>query len=107
MPWDPEVLSRVRHLHLRARVLTDALLVGDHRSRRVGQAVEFAGYQEYAPGMDLRHLDWRVWGRTDRHVIKRFETETELPCTVVLDLSADMGTGDRARRPRPAGPQPP
>lgn len=92
--WDPEVLARVRHLHLRARTLTDALLMGAHRSRRVGQAVEFADYQEYRPGMDLRGLDWRVWGRTDRHVVKRFETETELASSVVLDLSGDLGTGE-------------
>lgn len=96
--WDAAVLARVRHLHLRARMLTNALLTGEHRSRRVGQAIEFADYQEYLPGMDLRGLDWRVWGRSDRYVIKRFETETELPCTVVLDLSGDLSTGDRASR---------
>jgi uncharacterized protein (DUF58 family) len=95
--WDAAVLARVRHLHLRARMLTAAILTGEHRSRRVGQAIEFADYQEYLPGMDLRGLDWRVWGRTDRFVIKRFETETELPCTIVLDLSGDMETGDRSR----------
>jgi len=91
--WDASVLARVRHLHLQARHLTEALLVGEHRSRRVGQAVEFADYQAYLPGMDLRGLDWRVWGRTDRHVVKRFEAETELPSTVVLDLSGDLATG--------------
>jgi len=96
-PWDPAVLARVRHLHLKARVLTEALLQGEHRSRRVGQAIEFADYQEYLPGMDLRHLDWRVWGRSDRLVVKHFETETELPVTLVLDLSADLATGDPAR----------
>src|SRR5215210_7559135 len=93
--WDAAVLARVRHLHLRARMLTAAILTGEHRSRKVGQAVEFADYQEYLPGMDLRGLDWRVWGRTDRYVVKRFETE--MPCTVVLDLSADLATGDRGR----------
>jgi uncharacterized protein (DUF58 family) len=70
--------------------------MGEHRSLRVGQAVEFADYQEYLPGMDLRGLDWRVWGRSDRYVIKRFETETQLPCTVVLDLSGDLSTGGDA-----------
>jgi uncharacterized protein (DUF58 family) len=94
--YSPEVLARVRHLHLRARRLTDALLMGEHRSRRVGQAVEFADYAEYVPGMDLRALDWRVWARSDRLVVKRFETETELPCTVVLDLSGDLATGQPA-----------
>lgn len=98
--YDPEVLARVRHLHLRARTLTTSLLMGEHRSRRVGQAVEFADYQEYLPGMDLRGLDWRVWARTDRYVVKRFETETELPCNVVLDLSGDLSTGERARHKR-------
>lgn len=96
-PWNSDVLARIGHLHLQARILTAALLNGEHRSRRVGQAIEFADYQEYLPGMDLRGLDWRVWGRTDRYVVKRFETETELPCTVVLDLSADLSTGNRAR----------
>lgn len=86
----------MRHLHLKARHLTDALLMGGHRSRRVGQAIEFADYQEYQPGMDLRGLDWRVWGRSDRFVVKRFETETELPCAVVVDLSADASTGRAA-----------
>jgi len=96
-PLDSEALARVRRLHLRARTLTDSLLMGEHRSRRVGQAVEFADYREYAPGMDLRALDWRVLARTDRLVVKRFETETELPSTVVLDLSADMSTGHAGR----------
>lgn len=67
--------------------------MGEHRSRKVGQAVEFADYQEYQPGADLRFLDWKVLARSDRLVIKRFETETELPCTVVLDLSGDLATG--------------
>jgi len=99
--WDAVVLARVRHLHLRARVLTAELMQGEHRSRRVGQAVEFADYQAYLPGMDLRGLDWRVWGRTDRYVVKRFETETELPATVVLDLSGDLGTGTAGTRDLP------
>ncbi|MCB9665210.1 MAG: DUF58 domain-containing protein [Alphaproteobacteria bacterium] len=99
--WDAEVLSRVRHLHLQARVRTDALLVGAHRSRRVGQAIEFADYQEYVAGMDLRRLDWRVMGRTDRLVVRRYETETELAATVVLDLSGDLGTGAGATRGYP------
>jgi uncharacterized protein (DUF58 family) len=100
--FDPVVLSRVRHLHLKARILTDALLMGEHRSRRIGQAVEFADYQEYRPGLDLRHLDWRVLARTDKLVVKRFVTETELPCTVVLDLSGDLGTGETGRSALPA-----
>lgn len=100
--WDAEVLGRVRHLHVTARVLTDALMMGVHRSRRVGQAIEFADYQEYAPGMDLRALDWKVLGRTDRRVVRRYETETELACTVVVDLSGDLATGAGAGTSLPA-----
>lgn len=96
-PWDADVLGRVRRLHLRARVTTDALLMGSHRSLRTGQAIEFADYQEYSPGMDLRGVDWRAWGRTDRLMVKRFQTETELACTVVLDLSGDVATGDAGK----------
>ena len=94
MLWDPHVLARVRRLHLKARYLTSALMQGEHRSIRVGQAVEFAGYDQYQPGMDLRFLDWKVWGRSDQLVTRRFEAETELPTTVVLDLSGDLATGD-------------
>lgn len=97
MPWNPTVLQRVRHLHLRARTLTDSLLMGEHASRRVGEAVEFADYTEYTPGMDLRFADWKAYGRTDRLVVKRFQTETQLPCTVVLDLSGDLSTGEACR----------
>jgi uncharacterized protein (DUF58 family) len=75
---DPVVLSRIRHLHLQARVLTDALMMGEHRSRRIGQAIEFADYQEYRPGTDPRHLDWRVFARSDRLVVKRFVTDSAL-----------------------------
>ncbi len=99
--WDPTVLARVRHLHLRARHLAASVLQGAHHSRRVGQAVEFAGYQEYLPGMDLRSLDWRAYARSDRYVVKQFEVETELPCTVVVDLSADVGTGSAGRASLP------
>jgi uncharacterized protein (DUF58 family) len=100
-PWDAEVLSRVRHLHVAARIVTDSLRMGEHRSRRVGQAVEFADHQEYVPGMDLRALDWKVLGRSDRLVVRRYETETELACTLVLDLSGDLGTGATARQGYP------
>lgn len=94
--WDAEVLSRVRHLHLVARAVADRLLLGAHRSRRVGQAIEFADHQPYAPGMDPRRIDWRAAGRSDTLLVRRYETETEIPCLVVLDLSGDLATGQGA-----------
>jgi uncharacterized protein (DUF58 family) len=92
-PWDPWTLTRIRHLHLEARRVTDALLLGSHRSRRLGEAVEFAGHQDYGPDQDPRRIDWRVWGRSDRLVVKQFEAETQHPVVIVLDLSGDASTG--------------
>ena len=93
--WDPEVLARIRHLQLVASNTVDGLLHGDHRSRRVGSSIEFADYKEYAAGDDLRDVDWRVLARNDRLVVKRYQVETELACTVVLDASADLGTAGK------------
>lgn len=99
--WDPEVLGRIARLHLVANKVVDGLLHGVHRSRRTGPNVEFADYKEYAAGDDLRHLDWRVLARSDRHVIRRYEAETELACYLVVDVSGDLGTGAGGRYQRP------
>lgn len=99
-PLDPEILERLRHLHLRARQLSMGLAGGAHRARRVGEGVEFSDYQAYLPGMDLRSLAWKVMARTDHLVVRRCEAETELDCVVALDLSGDLCTGGgRARLP--------
>ncbi len=95
------MLSRVRQLHLVARLLSDRMLIGQHRSRRVGQAIEFADFQDYVPGMDPRRIDWRMAGRSDRLVVRRHEAETEIPCAVVLDLSGDLATGAGGRHGLP------
>ena len=100
-PYEAEVLARIRHLHLRARHAVDGLVSGGHRSGQVGQAVEFADYQAYTPGVDPKTIDWRVWARTDRMMVRRFEKETEVPCLLVLDLSGDLSTGDDASVGRP------
>ncbi len=97
-PWEPEVLARIHHLHLVARRVVEGVLHGAHRSRRLGPNVEFADYKEYSAGDPLRDLDWRVLARSDRLVVKRYEAETELACTLVLDASGDTGTGDQAVR---------
>ena len=96
--WEPEVLARINHLHLVARHVVEGVLHGAHRSRRLGPNVEFADYKEYSPGDPLRDLDWKVMARSDRLVVKRYEAETELACTLVLDASGDTGTGDQAVR---------
>lgn len=91
-PWDPRVLERVRHLHLHARQAVAGLWQGTQRSIRTGHDVEFADYKPYDPGDALRDVDWRVLGRSDRLVVRRYRAETELPVTIVLDASADLGS---------------
>lgn len=95
--WDPEVLARLQHLHLRARQLVAGLGIGGHPSVRIARNVEFADYKEYSPGDPIRDLDWRVYGRSDRLVVRRQQAETELAVTFIVDASADMATGQQGR----------
>jgi uncharacterized protein (DUF58 family) len=96
---DPEVLSRIAGLGLRARRVVEGTISGMHRSPFHGFAVEFAEYREYSPGDDLRRLDWRVFGRTDRYYVKQFEEESNMRANLVLDASASMryGSGPLAK----------
>lgn len=90
---DPLTLSRLGKLSIRARRVVEGVLSGLHKSPHQGQAVEFAEYKEYAPGDELRHLDWRVFARADKFYVKKFELETNLKAWVVLDASASMAYG--------------
>ena len=91
--WDAEVLARIAHLQLRARMAVAGWRSGDHRSVRTNANVEFVDYKEYSPGDPIRHLDWKVAARADRLVIRRHAAETEVPVTLVVDVSGDLGTG--------------
>jgi uncharacterized protein (DUF58 family) len=95
--WDAEVLARIAHLHLRARQAVAGWRSGDHRSIRTNANVEFVDYKEYSPGDPIRHLDWKVAARADKLVIKRHAQETEVPVTLVVDASGDLGTGGKER----------
>lgn len=88
---DPEALARLLHLPLAARFPMEGNVTGQHKSPHRGSSVEFAEYRGYVPGDDLRRLDWRVLGRTDRHYIKEFEADTNLRLNLVVDASASMG----------------
>jgi uncharacterized protein (DUF58 family) len=90
---DPEVLARIAGLALRAKHVVEGTISGLHRSPFHGFNVEFAEYREYSPGDDLRRLDWRVLGRTDRFYVKQYEEESNLRATLVLDCSASMSYG--------------
>jgi uncharacterized protein (DUF58 family) len=87
---DPQVLARLKGLQLRARRIVEGYVAGMHRSPFHGFSVEFAEHREYAPGDDLRYLDWKVFGRTDKYYLKQYEEETNLVCHVLLDASESM-----------------
>jgi uncharacterized protein (DUF58 family) len=87
---DPAVIARLGSMELKARTVVEGFLSGLHRSPYKGFSVEFAEYRQYLPGDDLSTLDWKVYARTDRHYVKKFEEETNLECHILLDVSASM-----------------
>jgi uncharacterized protein (DUF58 family) len=87
---DPAVIARLGTMELKARTVVEGFLSGLHRSPYKGFSVEFAEYRQYLPGDDLTTLDWKVYARTDRHYVKKFEEETNLECHLMLDVSASM-----------------
>ncbi len=89
-PLSPDLQARLARMLLRARLAMEGALTGIHRSPQRGASIEFAEYKEYAPGDEIRHIDWRVYGRTDRYHVKQFEQETNLTCHLLLDASASM-----------------
>ena len=92
---DPAVLARIGSLELRAKTIVEGFLSGLHRSPLKGFSVEFAEYRQYIPGDDLSTMDWKVYARSDRHYVKKFEEETNLRGYLMLDVSRSMtyGTG--------------
>ncbi len=90
---DPRALARLKGLGLRSGRVVDGLLQGIHRSPHHGSSIEFAEHKEYSPGDEVRHIDWRAYGRLDRYYVKKFEHETNLRTWSVLDTSASMGYG--------------
>ena len=96
---DPDALTRVGRLDLLARGVVEGFVSGRHKSPYRGFSVEFADHREYVPGDNLRDLDWRVYGKSDRYYIKRYIEETNLRATILLDASGSMAyTGDQAAR---------
>lgn len=87
---NPEVISRIENLELRAKLVVEGFIAGLHRSPYHGFSVEFAEHRQYMPGDDLKHVDWKVFGRTDRYYIKQYEEETNLKSYVIIDASRSM-----------------
>ena len=90
---DPAVLTRINGLDLLARTVVDGFLQGLHRSPHLGMSLDFAEHREYMPGDDIRRIDWKLFGRTDRFYLKLFEAETSANFMVALDISKSMNFG--------------
>jgi len=95
---DPRTLERIKRLDVRARLVVEGFITGQHKSPYHGFAVEFAGHREYAPGDDTKHIDWRVWSKTDRLYIKQYEEETNLKCSILIDCSKSMQYGSQTQQ---------
>lgn len=102
---DPHTLARVGALEMRARMIVEGLMSGQHRSPMQGFSVEFAQHRQYVAGDDLRFLDWKVMAKTDKLYLKQYVRETNLDLMILVDVSASMGytsgmrfTGSRAKQ---------
>ena len=93
---DPRTLARIASLEMRARVVVEGVISGLHKSPHHGYSVEFAQHRNYTPGDEIRHIDWKVYGRSDRYHVKQFEEETNLRAHVALDTSSSMLYGSGA-----------
>lgn len=86
----PELLNRLTPLEIKARQIVEGFISGLHKSPFFGFSVEFAEHRAYHPGDDLRHMDWKVYGKTERFFVKQYEEETNLRCYLMLDISSSM-----------------
>lgn len=89
----PEAIKRIARLELRARHIVEGFLSGAHRSPYFGQSVEFLQHREYVVGDDMRHIDWKVWAKQNRYYVKQYEEDTNLRCTLLVDVSGSMRYG--------------
>jgi uncharacterized protein (DUF58 family) len=92
----PDAIKRIARLELRAQHVVEGFLSGMHRSPYYGQSVEFLQHREYTWGDDLRFVDWKVWAKQDRYYVKQFEEDTNLRCTLLVDVSGSMHYGNGA-----------
>lgn len=86
----PETLNRITGLELRARQIVEGFITGLHKSPYYGFSVEFAEHRPYNTGDEIRHIDWKVYGKSERYYVKQFEEETNMRCYILLDISSSM-----------------
>jgi uncharacterized protein (DUF58 family) len=90
----PATIAKISRLDLRAKRVVEGFISGMHKSPVFGHSIEFKQHREYSTGDDIRHLDWKVWSKTDRFYIKQYEAETNLRCHLVVDVSESMHYGN-------------
>src|SRR4051794_18086207 len=93
---DPTALARFGRLELIARLVVEGVMAGLHKSPFKGFSVEFAEHRQYGPGDEIRHIDWRAFGKSDRYYVKEYEEETNLKTYLLVDSSGGMGYAGRA-----------
>jgi uncharacterized protein (DUF58 family) len=86
----PSTISRIQGIELKARLVVEGFITGLHKSPYHGFSIEFAEHRQYMPGDEIKFIDWKVYGRTDRYYVKQYEDETNLRCTILVDSSASM-----------------
>lgn len=95
IPVDPTALAKFGRLEVIAKLLVEGYQMGQHKSPYKGSSIEFVEHRQYYPGDEVRHIDWRAYGKTGRYFIKEFEDETNLRCYLLLDASGSMGYAGR------------
>ncbi len=86
----PETVAKLDNMALRARLVVEGYIIGQHKSPYHGFSVEFAEHRAYGPGDEIRHVDWKLYGKTDRYYVKQYEEETNLKVYILLDISRSM-----------------
>ena len=89
-PLSPKIISRLNNLYLKARFVVEGFIVGLHKSPYHGFSVEFSEHRAYGYGDEIRHIDWKLWGKTDKYFVKEYEEETNLLSHIILDQSRSM-----------------
>jgi uncharacterized protein (DUF58 family) len=95
VPLDPTALARFGKLEVVARLIVEGFMIGQHKSPYKGSSIEFVEHRQYYPGDEIRHIDWRAYGKTGKYYVKEFEDETNLRCYLVVDGSGSMAYGRR------------
>jgi len=90
---NPSFINKIDNLSLRAKLVVEGFIIGMHKSHYHGFSVEFSEHRPYGFGDEIKYIDWKLWGKTDRFYIKQFEEETNLSCHLILDKSLSMDYG--------------